>query len=245
MSDRQRLDITLEQRGLVPSRARARDAVLRGTVSVNGIIAKKPHQGVGADDEITIADPAAGYVSRAALKLIAGLDAAHIEVSGKVCLDVGTSTGGFTQVLLERDAAKVYAVDVGHDQLHKALRADPRVTSLEGTNARDLTSATIPDPITILTCDISFVSVEKVLNAPLAMCAENANAIILIKPQFEVGRENVGKGGIVTNEAEIAVATARVIGFVEAQGFSLMTKVPSPVAGGDGNMETLAMFARK
>ena len=183
-----RLDLALEQRGLMPSRARARDAILRGTVSVNGAAAKKPNQMVGPDDVLALNDPAAGYVSRAALKLIAGLDAGKIEVGGKTCLDVGSSTGGFTQVLLERGTARVFAVDVGHDQLHQSLRDDPRVVSLEGTNARDLDQESIPHAIDLLVSDVSFVSLTKVLAAPLALCGPAAEAVILFKPQFEVGR---------------------------------------------------------
>src|SRR5690606_19214859 len=156
---RQRLDLALEARGLMPSRARARDAILRGTVRVNGAAATKPGQLVAEIDNIEVADPAAGYVSRAALKLIAGLDAAGISLHGKVCLDVGASTGGFTQVLLERGAAKVYAVDVGHGQLDGRVAADPRVVALEGTNARDLTAGAIAEAVQVLTSDVSFVSV--------------------------------------------------------------------------------------
>ena len=156
MSERIRLDIALEQRGLVQSRARARDAVLRGTVKVNDVPASKHAQLVGTTDRIEIDDPAAGYVSRAALKLIAGLDAGKIAVAGKVCLDLGASTGGFTQVLVERGAAKVYAVDVGHDQLDARVRAMPQVAVLEGVNAKGLSADTIPEPIDLLVCDISF-----------------------------------------------------------------------------------------
>jgi 23S rRNA (cytidine1920-2'-O)/16S rRNA (cytidine1409-2'-O)-methyltransferase len=239
-----RLDLALEQRGLMPSRARARDAILRGTVSVNGEPAKKPNQMVGDDDVLSLDDPAAGYVSRAALKLIAGLDAGKIEVAGKTCLDVGSSTGGFTQVLLERGAAKVFAVDVGHDQLHESLRADARVVSLEGTNARDLDRETIPDAIDLLVSDVSFVSVTKVLAAPLGLCAAQADAVILYKPQFEVGREFVGKGGIVTDLVASDRAMAEVVAFVEGAGFALREKVVSPIAGGDGNVETVLVFGR-
>ncbi len=164
-----RLDLALKQRGLMPSRARARDAILRGTVGVNGEPAKKPNQMVGEADVLTLDDPAAGYVSRAALKLIAGLEAGGIDPAGKTCLDVGASTGGFTQVLLERGAAKVYAVDVGHDQLHESLKADARVVSLDGVNARDLDREFVPEAIDLLVSDVSFVSVTKVLAAPLAL----------------------------------------------------------------------------
>jgi 23S rRNA (cytidine1920-2'-O)/16S rRNA (cytidine1409-2'-O)-methyltransferase len=239
-----RLDLALEQRGLMPSRARARDAILRGTVSVNGLPARKPNQMVGDEDNLTLDDPAAGYVSRAALKLIAGLDADGIGVAGKTCLDVGSSTGGFTQVLLERGAARVFAVDVGHDQLHESLRGEARVVSLEGTNARDLDRDTVPSSIDLLVCDVSFVSVTKVLAAPLALCGPAAKAVVLFKPQFEVGRDFVGKGGIVTDAEASERAMIEVVAFVEAAGFALRTKVVSPIAGGDGNVETVLVFGR-
>nr|WP_269468111.1 TlyA family RNA methyltransferase [Devosia ureilytica] len=236
--------MALEQRGLMPSRARARDAILRGTVQVNGEPAKKPNQMVGDDDVLTLDDPAAGYVSRAALKLIAGLDAGGIDVAGKICLDVGSSTGGFTQVLLERGAARVFAVDVGHDQLHESLRGDSRVVSLEGTNARALDRGKIPQIIDLVVSDVSFVSVTKVLEAPLALCGPVAEAVVLFKPQFEVGREHVGKGGIVTDRAAMERAMAEVVAFVESTGLSLRTQVVSPIAGGDGNVETVLVFGR-
>jgi 23S rRNA (cytidine1920-2'-O)/16S rRNA (cytidine1409-2'-O)-methyltransferase len=241
---RVRLDLMLERRGLLPSRARARDAILRGTVSVNGEPARKPNQMVGPDDVLTLEDPAAGYVSRAALKLLAGLEAGGIEVGGKTCLDVGSSTGGFTQVLLERGARRVFAVDVGHEQLHPSLRAEPRVVSLEGINARDIDRALIPEPVDILVSDVSFVSVTKVLKAPLALCGPEAVAVVLFKPQFEVGREFVGKGGIVSDGAASERALADVVAFVEGAGFALWVRVASPIAGGDGNVETVLVFGR-
>lgn len=243
MADRIRLDLALEQRGLAPSRARARDAVLRGTVNVNGEAASKPGQLVSDTDRITLDDPASSYVSRAALKLIAGLDAGNIDVNGKTCLDVGASTGGFTQVLAERGAAKIYAVDVGHGQLHERVAALPNVISMEGTNARDLTPTLIPDPIDLLVCDISFVSVTKVLAAPLALCRPGAHAVILIKPQFEVGREHVGKGGI-ADDGAIGYAVSAVVQFVIEQGWTHVRSLHSPIAGGDGNKETVALFRR-
>ncbi|QMW63131.1 MULTISPECIES: TlyA family RNA methyltransferase [unclassified Devosia] len=239
-----RLDLALEERGLMPSRARARDAILRGTVSVNGAPAKKPNQMVGTDDVLGIDDPAANYVSRASLKLIAGLDEGKISPEGKICLDVGSSTGGFTQVLVKRGAAKVYAVDVGHDQLHPLLRADARVVSFEGTNARDLDRDRIVEPIDLVVSDVSFVSVTKVLEAPLSLCAPKANAIILFKPQFEVGRDFIGKGGIVSDLEASDRAMGEVIAFAEAQNFALQTKILSPITGGDGNQETVLVFSR-
>ncbi|OEO30971.1 hemolysin [Devosia insulae DS-56] len=245
MSDRIRLDQALEARGLLPSRARARDAILRGTVTVNGVVATKPNQQVAAEDNIALDDPAARYVSRAALKLVAGLEAGGIEPTGRICLDLGASTGGFTQVLLERGAAKVYAVDVGHDQLHERIKANPRVVSLEGVNGRDLVPALIPEPIGLIVSDVSFVSILKVIDPALALAAPLAEAVILIKPQFEVGRPNIGKGGIVSDETAIAMAVERVIAHFIDAGWERRFTVASPIAGGDGNRETVAGFRRR
>ena len=244
MIERIRLDLALEQRGLVPSRARARDAILRGTVTINDVTAVKQNQMVGKDDKIALDDPAANFVSRAALKLVAGLEAGKIDPNDKTCIDVGASTGGFTQVLMERGARRIYAVDVGHDQLHQRLKGSNRVVSMEGVNARDLTAEMIPEPIDLLVSDVSFVSVTKVLEAPLALCAPGADAVILFKPQFEVGRRNVGKGGIVTDQVAIDAALTEVIGFMATQGFDHRLSIASPISGGDGNVETVLVFAR-
>ena len=244
MPERIRLDLALEQRGLVQSRARARDAILRGTVTVNGAPASKPSQLVGTEDRLALEDPASRYVSRAALKLIAGLDAGNIDIVGKTCLDIGASTGGFTQVLVERGAARVYAVDVGHGQLHPQIQALANVESLEGVNARELTERIIPDPIDLIVCDVSFVSVTKVLEAPLGLCRQGADAVILIKPQFEVGRENIGKGGIVADADAIAQAASDVVGFMARLGWAHRQSLPSPIRGGDGNKEIVALFRR-
>ena len=241
---RMRLDIALEARGLVQSRARARDAVLRGTVRINNLPAVKPSQMVGADDRIEIDDPAAAYVSRAALKLIAGLDAGGIDIAGKVCVDLGASTGGFTQVLAERGAATIYAVDVGHDQLHGAVGRLTNVVSMEGVNAKDLTRDNIAEPIDIVVSDLSFVSVTKVIAPALELCRPGADAVILIKPQFEVGRENVGKGGIVTDQLAIQSAVNVVIQFMAEQGWAHRQSLPSPISGGDGTKEIVALFRR-
>ena len=244
MAERIRLDIALEQRGLVQSRARARDAVLRGTVRVNGIVASKPGQPVADDDVVAIDDPANAYVSRAALKLIAGLDAGGIAVAGRICLDLGASTGGFSQVLAERGAARIYAVDVGHGQLHPRIAALPQVVSLEGTNAAQLDRTQIPEPIDLLVCDVSFVSVTKILAAPLSLSAPTADAVILIKPQFEVGRDAIARGGIVTDATAAAEAVSKVVAFVASHGWNHRITVPSPITGGDGNKESVAVFSR-
>lgn len=245
MGERSRLDVAIEARGLLPSRARARDAVLRGTVTVNGEVVTRPGQPVAGDDDIVLDDPAAAYVSRAALKLIAGLDAFGIAVADRACLDLGASTGGFTQVLLERGAARVFAIDVGHGQLHPRIAADPRVVAHEGCNARDLGRDLVPEPVDLLVCDVSFVSVLKVLAAPLALCAAAADAVILVKPQFEVGRDKVGKGGIVSDPEAVDRAVAEVEAFMANLGWRPLGQVPSPISGGDGNREMVAGFTRR
>lgn len=241
---RGRLDRALEARGLCPSRARARDAILRGTVRVNGIVAQKPNQGVFDTDEIVIEDPAAPYVSRAAVKLIAGLDKAHIPVAGRICLDAGASTGGFTQVLLERGAAHVTAIDVGHDQFAPVLRELPGVTLFEGTNIKDVSAKMLAGPLELLVSDISFVSLRKVIGPALELCTPGAHAALLFKPQFEVGRENVGRGGIVRDGAPIADALAATLDFVTSKGFEKLAQIPSPITGGDGNREIILVFEK-
>jgi len=239
-----RLDVALEKRGLCKSRARARDAIVRGTVQVDGKVVTKPGNRVTAQMQISIDDPASNYVSRAALKLKAGLDASGISPAGLVCLDLGASTGGFSQVLLERDAEKVFAVDVGHSQLDPKIAADDRVVQLDKTNATSLTHVTIPDPIELLVCDISFVSLEKVLAVPLSLCQAGAQAIILFKPQFEVGREHVGKGGIVSDESAVEIALQNFKTFMENKGWQDKLALPSPLTGADGNVEYLRVFSK-
>ncbi|WP_417580199.1 TlyA family RNA methyltransferase [Pelagibacterium sp.] len=242
---RARLDIALEQRGLAQSRARARDAILRGTVTVNGVPAQKPSQQVSQADEIVLDDPASLYVSRAALKLVKGLDDSGFEPQGKICLDLGASTGGFSQVLVKRGARRVYAVDVGHGQLHETVSAMDAVVSLEGVNARDLTTELIPEPIDFLVSDVSFVSLTKILDAPAALCIPGAHAILLIKPQFEVGRENIGKGGLVVPGPHVGAAVEAVRAHMDRLGWNRAGLWPSPIRGGDGNNEFLAAFERR
>ena len=179
-----RLDRLLVARGLVPTRARARDAVLRGTVRVDGAPASKPGQTVGEGAALALDDPAAPYVSRAALKLVAGLDAFGIDAAGAHALDVGASTGGFTQVLLARGAAQVTAIDVGHGQLAPALRADPRVTAIEGLNARDLTMDRLPHAPGLVVADVSFISLRLALPPALDLARPGARCVLLVKPQF-------------------------------------------------------------
>jgi 23S rRNA (cytidine1920-2'-O)/16S rRNA (cytidine1409-2'-O)-methyltransferase len=236
-----RLDELLVRRGLFASRSRARDAVARGTVYVHGRPAAKPGQGVSTDAEIAVDDPARGYVSRAALKLIAALDAFGLDSAGAEALDLGASTGGFTQVLLERGARHVTAIDVGHGQLHERIAGDPRVTSIEGLNARELKESdlggVVPD---FLTADLSFISQKLALPPALDLAAPGARGVFLIKPQFEAGREAIGKGGILRDPAEGERIAAELRDWLESQpGWRAIGLIPSPIEGGDGNREYL------
>jgi len=240
-----RLDLALVDRGLAPTRARARDAVLRGHVSVDGRLADKPAMNVEAASAITLDDPAAGYVSRGALKLIAALDRFGFSPKDRAALDLGASTGGFTQVLLERGAAHVFAVDVGHGQLAPALAADRRVTSLEGLNARDLTRDDLGEPVTAIVADVSFISLRLVLPPALALAGAGAWGIFLVKPQFEVGRDNLGKGGIVRDPALAERTAADIATWLETElGWRTTGLILSPIAGGDGNREFLVGATR-
>jgi 23S rRNA (cytidine1920-2'-O)/16S rRNA (cytidine1409-2'-O)-methyltransferase len=241
----QRLDIALVERGLAPTRARARDAILRGHVSVNGRLSAKPAQTVDDEAAIAVDDPAAGYVSRGALKLIAALDRFGYSPAGRAALDLGASTGGFTQVLLERGATKVFAVDVGHDQLDARLAADPRVISREGLNARDLTAEDLretggSETIGAIVADVSFISLKLVLPPALALAGPDAWGIFLVKPQFEVGREGIGKGGIVRDPGAGERTAADIAQFLERDlGWRVGGVILSPIEGGDGNREFL------
>ncbi|MEI7597692.1 MAG: TlyA family RNA methyltransferase [Aestuariivirga sp.] len=236
MSTRQRLDEALVARGLYPSRSRARDAVLRGTVKVDGEQAVKPSQMVGANCVLTIEDEAQGYVSRAALKLKHGLTQFGISARGKNALDIGASTGGFTQVLLEEGAAHVTAIDVGHRQMKIA---DPRVTLIEGLNARDLSTEHLDRPVQLIVCDVSFISLKLALPTALELAEEGALLVALIKPQFEAGKDAIGKGGLVTDPEVHERVCREITDFLGLQGWRVLGVVASPVEGGDGNREFL------
>ena len=235
-----RLDIALVERGLLPTRARARDAILRGHVTVDGALAVRPAQIVEAGSAIAVDDPASGYVSRGALKLIAGLHRFGYSPAGRAALDIGASTGGFTQVLLERGASRVFAVDVGHGQLDPTLAADPRVVPREGLNARDLTASDIGEPVAAIVADVSFISLRLVLPPALALAAPGAWGVFLVKPQFEAGRDAVGKGGIVRDPHLAERSAADVATWLETgMNWRVGGVILSPIAGGDGNREFL------
>lgn len=239
-TDRIRLDQLLVERGAFASRSRARDAILRGTVRVGGETAEKPGQMVPRGAALELDDPARAYVSRAALKLKAALEHFSLSPKDRVALDVGASTGGFTQVLLEEGAAHVFAVDVGHGQMAPGLAEDPRVTNIEGLNARDLAVAHLEgEHPQFVVSDVSFISLKLALPPALALAAPGAEAVLLVKPQFEVGRERIGKGGLVAaNDAEACAAD--LADWLAGQpGWTVLGLCPSPIAGGDGNTEFL------
>jgi 23S rRNA (cytidine1920-2'-O)/16S rRNA (cytidine1409-2'-O)-methyltransferase len=232
-----RIDQLLVDRGLAESREKAKALLLAGSVSVNGQGVDKPGQSVDPESEIVIAGKLP-YVSRGGLKLEKALDHFHVDVAGKICVDVGASTGGFTDCLLQRGAARVYAVDVGKGQLDWRLRGDPRVTVREGINARYLKLENVGEPVDRATMDVSFISATLIVPNLAAVLKPDGAMIILIKPQFEVRREQVGKGGIVKDPAMHNAACDRVRAAVEALGFRTAI-VESPILGAEGNREFL------
>jgi 23S rRNA (cytidine1920-2'-O)/16S rRNA (cytidine1409-2'-O)-methyltransferase len=234
---KRRLDQLLVEKGLAPSREKAQALILAGDVTVNGQRASKAGQSIAEDAAIEIA-ARLPYVSRGGIKLAHALDEFHIDVGGLVCLDVGASTGGFTDCLLQRGAARVHALDVGHGQLDWKLRNDPRVAVYEEINARFLTPGALPERPAFATMDVSFISATLILPNLPALLTPEASLVVLVKPQFEVGRESVGKGGIVRDPALQEQACARVRSCVESLGFeSALT--PSPITGAEGNREFL------
>ncbi len=235
---RKRADVLLIERGLFDSRARARAAIEAGGVTADGRTVLKAADLVEETAEITAA-PAHPWVGRGALKLDHALSLWPIAVIDRVVLDVGASTGGFTEVCLKRGAARVYAVDVGRGQLHPSLKADARVVALEGTDARSLDPSVIPSPVDLVVCDASFIGLAKVLPAALGLAAPGADLVVLVKPQFEVGPAAVGKGGMVKDPAAREQALADACAFLEASGWSVQASADSPIAGGDGNREYL------
>ena len=237
-----RLDLLLVARGLAPSREKAQAMILAGLVSVEGRRAEKAGEGVPEDAAVDVAGPPHPYVSRGGVKLAHALDHFGLDPAGRTCLDVGASTGGFTDCLLQRGAARVYAVDVGYGQLDARLRADPRVVVREKVNARNLSAADVPEPVDLAVADVSFISLRLILPAIVARLAPGAAVVVLVKPQFEAGRGEVPRGGVVTSEQ----TRRRVVGEIEAAGRELgldvLGAVPSPILGARGNAEFLVGF---
>src|SRR5215212_2895632 len=234
---RRRADVMLVERGLFATRSRAQEAIAAGLVTADGEPVRKASEMVPEGAAI-LAEKPHPYVSRGGVKLVAALDGFGIDPKGRFCLDVGASTGGFTDVLLARGAARVYAVDVGHGQLHPRIRGNPRVVSLEGTDARALDRTLVPEPIGVLVADVSFISLRLILPAAVALLAPAAVMALLIKPQFEAGRAHVRKG-IVRDEAVRRRVCAGMSDFVAALGFEVLGLLPSPIEGGEGNREFL------
>lgn len=239
--DAMRLDQALVERGLAPSRARAQELIRAGSVLLDGKPAAKASIKVGADRDLLLTDDALDYVSRAALKLVGGLDTFGVDPAGAAALDLGSSTGGFTEVLLRRGAKTVFAVDVGRDQLHDRLRSDDRVVSLEGLHARDLSRDHVPEALDLVVCDVSFISIVKALPTPLALAKQGAALVTLVKPQFELGREAIGKNGrVLLSEEEQRSHIDKVITpFLEGEGWTVRGIAESPILGGDGTKEYL------
>ena len=227
----------LVERGLFASRARAQQAIAAGLVTADGAPVRKASELIAEDAAIHAEEPHP-YVSRGGVKLAAALDAFGIDPKGCVCLDIGASTGGFTEVLLRRGAARVYAVDVGRGQLHPKVLGHLRVVSLENTDARALDRRLVPEPVDLLVADVSFISLRLVLPPAVALLAPAAAMALLVKPQFEAGRAHVRKG-IVRDEGVRRAVCTEIAGFVAALGFDVLGIVPSPIEGGDGNREFL------
>jgi len=234
-----RLDVLLTERGLAPSRERARAVILAGQVTVDGQVVSKAGTAVAAAASVEIARPDHPYVGRGGLKLAHALDAFGVTVAGRAALDIGASTGGFTDVLLRRGATRVVALDVGHGQLDWGLRNDPRVVVIEGRNARYLVPADIPGPADVVVIDVSFISLAHILPQVPAVLREGADVVALVKPQFEAGRGEVGKKGIVRDGAVHERVIARVTEAAAAAGLVRVAMTPSPVTGAEGNQEFL------
>jgi 23S rRNA (cytidine1920-2'-O)/16S rRNA (cytidine1409-2'-O)-methyltransferase len=237
-----RADLLLVSRGLAGSRAQAQLAIEAGGVRANGAPVRKASELV-SDDAVLEFERPHPWVSRGGVKLAAALDAFGIDPAGRVCMDLGASTGGFTQVLLERGAAKVFAVDVGHGQLHDLLSRDERVVNLERTDARVLAREQISIEPSLIVCDLSFIGATKALRRPLSLAAERADLVVLIKPQFEAG-PRAGKRGVLDEATARAAANRAAQAMDGIEGFRMVATIDSPIRGGDGNLEILAHARR-
>jgi 23S rRNA (cytidine1920-2'-O)/16S rRNA (cytidine1409-2'-O)-methyltransferase len=237
MTERQRVDRLLVERGLFESRAKAQAAIAAGLVTANGVTVGKASDAI-ATDAVLQAAPEHPWVSRGGVKLAAALDHFHIDPKGRVCLDVGASTGGFSHVLFDRGARRIYAIDVGRGQLHPSLHGRPEIISLEETDIRALTPALLPEPPDLVVTDVSFISLELVLPPALALARPPAQLIALIKPQFQAGRAHLKKGVVRDPQVHQAVCED-ISAFIAGLGWEVIGVIPSPVTGGDGNREFL------
>jgi len=239
-----RLDQWLVAHGLVASREEAQAVIMAGLVTVDEHRADKSGRRVGPDAAVALHGPARAYASRGGIKLAAALDAFGLNVRGRIAVDLGASTGGFTDCLLQRGAARVYAVDVGRGQLAWALRTDPRVVVLEGTNARHVEPGDVGGPRDLVTADLAFISLRLVWPAIARLVAPGGDVVVLVKPQFEAGRERVGRGGVVRDPEVHAAVLDDVLGAAAACGLAPAAAIPSPVTGPAGNIEYLVHLRR-
>ena len=243
-SHKRRADLALVERGLAPSRARAQALIIEGLVWCGDRVVEKAGEWVLADAPLRVTGEDHPYVGRGGVKLAAALDAFGIDPRGAVCLDVGASTGGFTDCLLQRGAARVWAVDVGYGQLAWSLRTDPRVRVIERANIRKLDRAAIPDPIALVTIDVSFISLRLALPNTLQWLQPDGHIVALVKPQFEVGKGEVGRGGIVRDAAARERVVDEIVAVAAGLGLTSVGTLPSPITGRDGNQEYLVGFSR-
>ena len=242
MADMTRADAALYARGLAASREKARALIEAGLATLNGAVITKPAQKVGPEDVLTVLGQAHPYVGRGGLKLEKALHVFGVDPAGLVCMDIGASTGGFTDVLLQNGAKRVYAIDVGYGQLDPLLAADPRVVSMERVNARSLTPDMFPEPPTLGVMDVSFISITLILPAAFHVLGGAGRLICLVKPQFEAGRAQVGKHGVVSRPSAHIEVLRRVADFAPTLGWRVRALDYSPIAGGSGNLEFLADF---
>jgi 23S rRNA (cytidine1920-2'-O)/16S rRNA (cytidine1409-2'-O)-methyltransferase len=236
---KQRLDLALVERGLAPTRAKAQSLVMARRVTVNGNVVDKAGSAVAGDDVVVVVELEHPWVGRGGMKLAGALERFGISPAGLVCADIGASTGGFTDVLLQKGARKVYAIDVGYGQLDAKLRADERVVNREKCNARYLDGSDFEETVELVSIDVSFISLKLILPAVLEFIAPRGRVVALIKPQFEVGKGDVGKGGIVRDDAIRAAAVDGVVAFAKELGLAVEGLIESPIKGAEGNVEYL------
>ncbi|PZR17634.1 MAG: TlyA family rRNA (cytidine-2'-O)-methyltransferase [Archangium gephyra] len=242
---KERLDVLVHERGLAETRTRAQALILAGQVVVNDQRVDKPGTRVPVEAELRLKGEVLPYVSRGGLKLKGALDAFSLDVRGAVCADIGASTGGFTDCLLQEGAVRVHAIDVGWGQLHEKLRKDPRVISRERVNARHLTDEDLPEPVQVIVIDVSFISLELVLPSVLPRLEKNGRLVALVKPQFEVGPANIDKGGVVRDPVARQNAIDRIRSFVKDRGLEELGVIDSPVPGPAGNVEALLVATKR